>query len=208
MHFRYIQTLWLALAFLSAGVSPAVCAEQAEYRLVSLDKFMRLDIAGTTAISIPVPAEYDAVNLPEAPFGYSYWMRPSDAEAVVATGDLPAKHGYMYGKTSLDVGFDAEQGIFLGAEDQRSRDRAKQYFSKLQIKRADICDHPVLLVKLREKGSKKYVFAAYISPDSDMNVFYIAVRPANNSKKIGDKFFDLIESQSIDSTACASDSSN
>jgi hypothetical protein len=64
--------------------------EPIELKAVPFDTFMHNEVATTIPLAIPVPSDYEAVQLPNTPVGYSYWMNPQDAEEGRKTGNLPA----------------------------------------------------------------------------------------------------------------------
>ncbi|MDO8311590.1 MAG: hypothetical protein Q7T25_06595 [Sideroxyarcus sp.] len=82
---------------------------------VSFDDFMYQSLSVSIPLTLLVPAEYELAKL-DAPVSYSYWMTPDSAKATEQTHDLPKSTGYMYGKLSLSVGYDATSDSFPGME--------------------------------------------------------------------------------------------
>lgn len=186
------MTKHLLLLFTIILASPSSFAgESLQLKTVSLTAFMRDELAAPIALPIPVPSDYEPASTPNAPIGHSYWMRPKDAKKATSTGNLPSKNGYMYGKISLDVGYDKDSDIFVGIEDPGSISRAKSSFSSLAIERCRFEDHPVLLLKAEISG--KLVYAAYVATGIDTNTVYLAIRPEKNSRAVGDQIFNALK---------------
>ncbi len=183
------------IALLALGFAAQSGADTPEFEIVRLDAFMQNQLEGEFSLPIPVPAEYEPASLEETQLTYSYWMRPSDVDSVNQTGDLPSDNGYIYGKISLNVGYDQASDTFIGVEDAMAVAQAKQYLSGLKMSRMDACGYPILLLQAKMKAGNKRVYAAYIGVNISTNVVYIALRPKANEKKIGKRFFSVFEAE-------------
>jgi hypothetical protein len=179
-----VRSVAFCAGLIASSLSQA--RDPVELKSIPLDSFMQNSLAVSIPLSIPVPVAYEAATLRGSPVGYSYWMNPQDAKSVEKTGDLPAKNGYMYGKVSLDVGYDKSKDIFIGAEDPQSIEKAKTVFSDVKIERLKVADHAVLLVTMSQKQTGKFAYAMYVATGIDTNTVYVAFRPAGNSGEIGE----------------------
>lgn len=187
---------------LSLNVSLATAAEDtASFKTVQLDEFMQYQLSIKLPVPIPVVETYQVSKLSGAPVGYSYWMRPEDVEAVKTSGDLPAEHGYMYGKVTQSVGYDKSEDIFIGVEDPQSLAKAKSFFPTLTLERYQFDGHAILLVKMASVDAKKIAYAIYIATNLDTNVVYVALRPARNSEEAGDAFFESAKKYYVQKTS-------
>lgn len=181
---RLLQMLAIALVSMHAVAADA--RDPVEYRIVALDAFMQEPALRDIPFGVPVPVEYEAVALDDAPVSYVYWMRESDAPRARKTGDLPGKAGHMYGKVSLDVGYDKEEDLFLGAEEAESLARAHEIFTDLKIERFDHPSYPALVFSATIGESNRRVYAVYVATGIGSNTVYIALRPKGNKREVGE----------------------
>ena len=184
------QLLLISILFASFS---SFAREPVELKMVSLTEFMQDGVAAPTELPIPVPKDYEPASIPDAPVGYSYWMRAKDVQKANRTGDLPSKNGYMYGKISLDVGYDKDSDIFVGAEDPQSISQAKSAFATFAIERCRFENYPVLLLTAEAPGSKNLLYAVYVASGIDTNTVFLGIRPPNNSRAIGDQIFSALK---------------
>lgn len=183
-----ILALCVAFFELTATVSNA---SDMAVKKVTLDEFMQGNVQGHINVPVIVPTEYEPAILPKANLDYAYWMNPNDVAASNASGDLPEKNGYMYGKLSLGVGYDARRNIFIGLEEPESIKKAKQQTSGLTMERYKFGKHAIVL--LSYSIEKKPVYSMYVATNIDTNVVYIALRPPGNSQKIGDQIWSQLK---------------
>jgi len=183
----------LLLLFLISIAFTTHAKDPVEFRLVLLNEFMQNLIEDSYPISIPVPVEYEATQPDMAPDGYSYWMPPKDLIRSNKKGDLPVKKGFMYGKISMNVGYDVKEDIFIGAEDPIYLKQAEKYFNDFHMERSKVGEHSILLVKMTDKESSKRSYSMYIATNIATNVIYIAFSPAKNSKKIGEFYWEKLK---------------
>jgi hypothetical protein len=160
-----------------------------ELKLIPLNDFMQNLVEGTYPISIPVPVEYEAVLDDSSLEEYSYWMRKKDVKKAKRTGDLPVRKGFMFGKISLNVGYDSKEDIFINAEEPHNKSKFTSYFDDVHYERLRVGVHEILLIKFTDKKSKARAYTMYIATNIATNVIYIAYRPAKNSKNIGDFYW-------------------
>lgn len=186
------KLFWLPIVALLAPLC-SLAREPLELKTVSLTEFMQDNLPTPIALPVPVPNDYEPASTPDAPLGYSYWMRPKDAQKASRTGKLPSKNGYMYGKISLEVGYDKDSDMFIGAEDPGFLSQAKSTFTSLTMERCRFESYPVLLFTAEMPGSRNLVYAAYVATGIDTNTVYLAVRPPKNSRAIGDQIFRALK---------------
>lgn len=180
------------VAVLVLGVSSVAQADDPiKIKAVRFDDFMRRSLAVSIPLSIPVPAEYEAAELPKAGIGQYYWMRPSDVAEANRTSDLPSGNGYMYGKVSPDVAYDKDKNLFVGVEDQASLQRMKAAF-QVSLERLHAGAHEVLLGTFMEPRSQKRAYFMYVATNIETNVVYVAFRPPANSQEIGDFVWEAL----------------
>lgn len=185
--------LLLLLLPLAAGAEPA------PLKTVPLGDFMQNQLRVPIGLPLPVPAEYEPAKLAAARVSYSYWMRPEDAEKANASGSLPADNGFMYGKISLDVGYDRAKDLFIGAEEPESIAKARKVFSAIELERYRFGEHAVLLMTLAAPESNKLVYAMYVATNIETNVVYVALRPANDSREVGDQVWASLKASLVKS---------
>lgn len=170
----------------AANPAPAVTVTPAaapqSYQRVTLDRFF----AGQTAsmpLSLEIPAAYVHAEGLEIPDTYSYWMQEQDVAAVVKTQDLPARSGYIYGKVSLDVGFDKTTGKFT-SEDKFEADMAEAGMKVMEKKRFDVKGYPVLASILKAKDGT-IVCSMYLGMLIETNALYFGYIPPRNNLATG-----------------------
>jgi hypothetical protein len=183
-----IFALCAALAVLTAAAGNA---SEIAVKQVTLDEFMQGHVMGNIQVPVIVPKEFEPAKLPKANFGYSYWMKPGDVSASNTSGDLPETNGYMFGTLSPNVGYDDRRNIFIGLEDSDSIAQAKKILSELKLERYKFGKHAVVLLSFSMNGKRAY--SMYVATNIDTNVVYIAIRPAGNSREIGDSIWNQLK---------------
>ena len=147
---------------------------------MTLTEFFAGGIEGIP-LSIEIPTQYvHAKGLDVAPH-YSYWMRPEDVKAAVETQDLPKKNGYVYGKVSLDMAYDAGKGKFSN-EDKFKPEMKKAGFTFLELNRRKVNGYPILSFMAKDKKGH-LVNAMYVAALVDTNVICIAYQSPENDLK-------------------------
>lgn len=182
-----------ALLFVLGGCStvpqaPGPSAEQS-FQRVELREFFA-DKVVPLPLSMEIPAEYRyAPGLP-VPLDYAYWMRASDVQAA-KQGNLPAGNGFIYGKISLDVGYDAQRDSF--GEESLASELGAAGMQLRNKKRHRVGAFPVLDMEIVAPGGK-LVCARYIATLVSTNVLYIAYRPAGNDSGLCQRFHASLQS--------------
>ena len=165
-----------------------------ELKSVPLDDFMHGQLAVSVKLAMPVPVAYEWASLKKTPAFSSYWMRPQDVAAAASSGDLPSDQGYMYGKVSSNVGYDADKKVFIGVDDPESLQKLKRMFPSVTIEHLTSGSHPVLLMATAAPDSGKLTYAMYIGLNVDSMTLFIALRPPGNSQAIGDYIWAELKS--------------
>ena len=174
------------LAFAVHAGQPA--PSQTQFQPIALDEFMQGQLEGRHDIPIPVPRGYAALEN-EDPLFYSYWMRPEDMPQALSTSDLPGANGYMYGKISEDVAYDAATDTFVGIEDEAGVASMMTAGFKLSLSRYAYRETPVLVFD-GVSSQKLRICGAYIVLDNAGNLAYVAYRPAANAKRLCSQFVE------------------
>lgn len=164
-------------------------AAEVPLKTVTLDAFMQGMVMGGISVPVVVPSAYEPAVLPKANVGYSYWMKPEDVAASNATGDLPGHNGYMYGKLSPNVGYDAQRDLFIGLEEPASIEKAKRQMADLVIERYRSGPYAIVLMSFATPDRKTVVYSMYVATNISTNVVYIALRPPGNSAEAGEKIW-------------------
>lgn len=182
-------SLCVAFMMLTSSVSNA---SEIAAKKVTLDEFMQGSVLGKINVPVIVPTEFEPAVLPKANFGYVYWMNPNDVSASNSSGSLPEQNGYMYGKITPNVGYDARKDIFIGLEDPESIERARRQMAGLTIARYKFGPHAIVL--LSYAIGNKLAYLMYVATNIDTNVVYIALRPPGNSQEIGEAVWKHLKS--------------
>jgi len=176
----YIVTV-LLLSLLTAHSKELV-----ELRPVPLLEFMQDDLIQSYPINILVPTAYMAFEFEADAPGKYFWMRPKDAKKTEEKNDLPIKKGFMYGKITMNVGYDINKDLFMGIEDAETQKEMTAYFDELSVQRAEANGYPVLLVKMINKELKQPSYLMYIATKISTNAVVIAYIPPKYSVEKGD----------------------
>lgn len=178
------------LALTGCSTAPVLppTAPNVPFKRLSIDAFYDSAVV-PLPLSIEIPAEYvHAPDLP-VPLTYSYWMRPADVQQA-AQGSLPADNGYVYGKVSLDVAYDAARDSF-GDEDLEAQLAAAG--ARLSgKKRHKVARYPTLVMQITASNGN-VVCAMYIATLVSTNVLYIAYRPAGNNAALCGRFLTSLQ---------------
>ena len=73
----------------------ALARDPVELRSIAFDEFMQQTLEVRIPLTIPVPAEYVAFDVEDAPEEESYWLRKSDARRLRDSGQLPKRGRIM-----------------------------------------------------------------------------------------------------------------
>jgi hypothetical protein len=171
----------------------ARAADPIATKSVPLDEFMHGQLNVAIKLPVTVPEEYEWAALSGVPASYSYWMRAEDVVGAASSGDLPAEHGYMYGKISLDVGYDRRKKQFVGVEDRSTMEQIRSAFPSVELNRFMYGEYPVLLLTMSDPSSGKAIYAMYVALNEGTNTVYVAFRPPQNSKQTGDYLWSVLK---------------
>lgn len=166
---------WFCVASLFLLISNVYADTCIPTKRVAFDDFMYQSLSVSVPLTLLVPAEYELAKL-EAPVSYSYWMTPDGAKAVGQTHDLPKSTGYMYGKLSLSVGYDATTDSFAGMENFKAEAEA-QGFVVVSVSKQKINGHTILFTEVKPKGENRTIYAMYVALNLSTNTAYLAYVP-------------------------------
>lgn len=161
-------------------------------KTVTVDEFMQGHVLGSINVPVVVPADYEPAALPNANFGYSYWMNPKDVAGSNATSDLPIQNGYMYGKLTPNTGYDATRDLFIGLEEPETIEKFKKLMTGMKLERYRFGPYAIALMQYSMQGNRAYVM--YVATNISTNVVYIALRPPGNSQEVGDQVWNRLKS--------------
>ena len=171
---------------------------------VPLLEFMQGDLIQTYPITILVPTEYMPFEFATDAPGKYFWMRSKDAKKAEEKNELPIKKGFMYGKITMNVGYDASKDLFIGIEDAKTQKEMSHYFDDFSMQRTNANGYPVLLVKMINKELKNPSYLMYIASKVSTNVIVIAYIPPKYSVEKGDyvwrKQWALFKPAEVDAT--------
>ena len=175
---------FVALLLVSVQARATECASGTTVRF---DEFMQAQVLATVPLDVLVPEGFAAAPRirPDDAQAYSYWMRPEDVDGALASGELPTANGYLYGKLSLDVGFDPEAGKFIGVDDDAGL-RANG-FSDIRHQDAQRNGHGLHFLEARV-GAKK-IYAVYVALNIDTMAAYLSFTPPGNDIAAGDCYW-------------------
>ena len=181
---RCLTTLIL-MSLMACTTAPV--KDTRDFKWVSLAEFVDREFPTQAPMDVAVPAHFNTVQF-DSPGSSDnvYWMRPQDMKRADRSGDLPIEHGFMYGKITLNVGYDGRKDRFVGVEDQDIDQIPQQGIERYQMQRFLAGEHPVLL--LSYTLNDKHIAGAYVATLIDSNVVYIAFRPANNDRNLAQTF--------------------
>lgn len=178
-----LRTLLLAaLAFpliAFAGPEP-YCVDT---RLVPFDTFMRHTLVASVPIEVPVPRRYEVAGFGSEALGYAYWMLPKEMRQAEKTQNLPARTGYMYGKLSLEVGYDPATDKFLNVDMESAAPGA---FSSVQMYRATARGHAMLFIEVTLAKMDRKIWMLYVALNRETQAAYLTYIPPKNDFRLGD----------------------
>lgn len=176
----------LAMALAASICGPAWAQSCGNGRTMSLATFMRTEFSSEVPLQVYVPEEYEHVDVEGQRPTYSYWMRPGMEANAANGGRLPIETGYMYGKLSSSVGFDAEAKTFIGIDDAEAAMKAIG-MSDIKIEQANNRGHEVLFLEAVHQEAGKKLFTAYIAIDGDATkVYFLTYASPNGEIAFGD----------------------
>lgn len=181
----------LAFSVLSgcANMPESAVSKTAVFKRVPLDQFYAGKIS-TMPLSIELPSEYDYADQLKVPVTYAYWMRRQDMGRA-AQGSLPSGNGYIYGKVSLDVGYDAATESF--GEENIEAQLKQAGIEILNKKRYEVAGYPALNMEIRAPNGS-LVCAMYVATLVSSNTLYIGYRPAGNDRAQCARFHGSLQS--------------
>ena len=148
-----------------------------ELKQVSLNTFMNNELTVHIPIMLSIPNSYIHADI-EAPMTFSYWMPREKIPQAQENQDLPADTGYIYGNISLSVGYDQEKkDFFVDGGYSVDETMTASGFEALEKERITVNNHPVLIMKLREKATGKQFYTIYIGMMIATNNIFIAYLP-------------------------------
>lgn len=185
---RFIALIWWLSVL---GIGDAWASDCVETKPIAFDTFMH----GTFSVSVPlkvaVPSNYRHADLAEIESTYSYWMAPDGAIRAKRSGDLPAA-GYLYGKVSMDVAYDAERDIFVDGDE---RDIRQQLANEgvIAVEQTRARGHTLLFLEVTPEPNARKVYAVYIALNRATNAVYLAYRPPVGDAAAGDCFWKVFK---------------
>jgi hypothetical protein len=196
---RLLAAVLLAVPGLSAAADPA--ASCVAFRAVPFDTFMRNTFTVSVPLSIPVPQGYEPANFGSEMMGYSYWMLPKEMAKARRSHNLPAKTGYLYGKLSLDVGYDSQRDFFPGVDPSALPPGA---FSNLRLYRATVGGHALLFYEVTLDKLDRKVYSLYVALNRGDQAAYLTYVPPKNDRRLGDCHWTAFR-ESVNAVRVASD---
>jgi hypothetical protein len=146
-------------------------------------------------LEVAIPTHYERAELPDVPEDYSYWMPRDRVKAVSQSGDLPADTGYFYSKVSLDVGYDADEKLFVGFEDQDPAAKMKEAgIADFTWERAEVHGYPAIFCRFRNPNTKQIQYNSYIAPLYEGLVFFVSYTPPSGDPAGGEKIWSRFRS--------------
>jgi hypothetical protein len=178
---RVLFAALLAVSGLCTAQDPATLCVPS--RAVPFDTFMRGNFTVSVPLQVPVPLGYELADFGSEAMGYTYWMLPREMAKAKKSHELPVKTGYLYGKLSLDVGYDAARDIFPGVN---TDSLPPGVFSNLRLFRATAGGHALLFFEITLNKPDRKVYALYVALNRENQVAYLTYVPPKNDKRLGD----------------------
>jgi len=179
-------SLLLCGAFAQAADKSSPCAPT---KTVPFDKFMKGLLIGSVPLGVPVPKGYEPTRFGSESLGYSYWMLPKEASKAERSHKLPVQTGYMYGKLSLDVGYDAQRDLFLNVEDAGEA-LLSSGIRDVHLERARIGNHALLFMDAVLADGKRKVSSVYVALNVATHVAYLTYVPPKWDRASGDCYWE------------------
>ncbi len=177
-----IPLAFILIAILAVRVAGATPSK--DFKKISLDEFFAGQVV-SIPLSLEIPIQYVHAAGLKAPPTYSYWMKEDEVASAAKTQDLPAKTGYIYGKLSLNEGFDRTNGKFT-SEDQAEVQLAQAGMKLIEKKRAEVRGFPMFSYIFQAKDGT-VVCSLFVATLIDSNVLYFGYRPPNNDLRTAKK---------------------
>lgn len=179
-----LRRLLLAAACLFAA-GHASASDCIASKPVAFDVFMNHGLPMSVPLTLLVPSGFEYADMGME--NRAYWMPAAVVAKVRESGDLPVDTGFMYGKVSLDVGYDVGRKAFVGIDGFEEAARAAGLeLSGTEEGRAN--GHALLFFEVIEPATNKPAYGAYIATGRDI-VVYVAWRPLGNDRAVGDCFW-------------------
>jgi|LakMenE18May11ns_1017448.scaffolds.fasta_scaffold9837399_2 hypothetical protein len=174
--------LFLAITAFQVSCVMQPVARPASYKRVSFSQFFDGQIV-SIPLALNLPSNYVHANGLELQETYSYWMNQDEIPKAARTGDLPSKTGYIYGKVSMNAGYNQATGKFT-SEDQLDAQFAAQGMTIIERQRFKTKGYPILshIVRMRDG---KVICQMYVGTLISSNAIFISYRPPNNDLKVG-----------------------
>lgn len=188
---KFFRTGSIVLVLLTAA---SINAADVGMKEVSIDEFFAGQLQ-PLPLKLKIPKDYVHAKDLEVDETYTYWMLPQEIKPAAASGDLPAKTGYVWGKISTDVGYFAEQKKF-SHEDGLKVELAAGGHELVAQKKGDAGGFAVIasIVNYKqEAGSRRLVYSAYIATNIETNCIFLSYNPPSDfSKEQATQVWDAI----------------
>ncbi|MCC7250123.1 MAG: hypothetical protein IT473_15990 [Lysobacter sp.] len=185
---RHIALVSALVALWVGGASASDCVET---KPIAFDTFMRGAISASVPLKVAVPSNYRHADLAEIGSTYSYWMMPGAAKRAKRSGDLPAS-GYLYGKVSMDVAYDAERDLFVDGDGGDIRQQLAGE-GAIAVEQTRIRGHTLLFLEVSPEPNARKVYAVYLALNRATNAVYLAYRPPVGDAAAGDCFWKMFK---------------
>lgn len=182
-----VRFVFLTSALFALCVGGAWASGCAETKPIAFDTFMHGALSVSVPLKVAVPSNYRHADIAEIDSTYSYWMAPDGAKRAKRSGDLPAA-GYLYGKVSMDVAYDAERDLFVDGDgrDIRQQLAAEGAIAADQMR---IRGHTLLFLEVVPEPNARKVYAVYLALNRATNAAYLAYRPPVGDAAAGECFW-------------------
>lgn len=186
-----LRPIVLVSALFAQGIGDAWASDCVETKPIAFDTFMHGVLSVSVPLKVTVPSNYRHADLAEIESTYSYWMAPDGAKRAKRSGDLPAA-GYLYGKVSMDVAYDAERDLFVDGD---GRDIRQQLAGEgaVAVEQARIRGHTLLFLEVAPEPNARKVYAVYLALNRGTNAVYLAYRPPIGDAAAGDCFWKVFK---------------
>jgi hypothetical protein len=168
-----MRSFLFAAVLLLAAVPGAAFAQPAEpMRDLDFNEFTREAFIRNLPVHFSIPAGYVPLS-PDGRATRTYWMSPADSAAQAADPEHTMRDGFYSVTLSLNVGYDADNDLFIGGETNETTMKAAfegQGFTGVALDRHLVNGHPVLFVEAEKDG--RHVMIVYVASLVDSNVVF------------------------------------
>ncbi|MDB6132993.1 MAG: hypothetical protein JWM59_1236 [Verrucomicrobiales bacterium] len=186
---------FVLLMMIGAPLSSPAAGEEPKMKTVTIDKFFDGQLQ-PLPLRLSIPANYVHAKGMDVEETYSYWMPPSEVKAAAASGDLPVKTGYIYGKISMSMAWLPDKKKFSG-EAGYKESLKEDGITLISERHRDANGYPVWAsiasAKSEDGKSIKRLYMAYLATKIETNCIYIAyMPPAKLPEAESDKIWNSI----------------